>query len=177
MDEKTKDENGLAAFGLTEEELAEPLPFVRSERDGRICSCGHPMSKHEEVDLTSRGRGVIRRCTPVRADCRCAEPKPVAEAQDTRQFIWKGKGHGAGHALVIGARASAEKGKRFEWLDGWPRCELEAWPLAKKRGVECSGALRPYGFMLDGSLSVTPEATMLVCEAHGKLLLVEGLNR
>ncbi len=165
------DNEALAAFGLTDDELREELPSVKPTRDGRVCACGHPMSKHQELDLSASGRGVVHQCTPIRGDCRCLDPKPVAEAQDTRQFVWRTRGHGASHALVIGARASAKKEKRFEWLEGWPRCELAGW----RPDEECDlSAVQPYGFLRNGSLTDDPEMTVLACRAHGELLIEEG---
>lgn len=171
MEETGGGGGGLSAFGLTDEELEAELPSVKPVRDGRVCACGHPMSKHTETDLTASGRGIVYGCTPIRGDCRCVESKPVAETQDTRQFVWRTRGHGAAHALVVGAKASAKKGKTFEWLDGWPKCELAGW----KPEVVCDlTAIQPYGFLRNGSLTDDPEMTVLACKAHGELLMEEG---
>lgn len=139
------------------------------ERDGRICACGHPMSKHREVDVYEDGSLITYSCYPTRTSCLCAEALPVLEVSDIRPFMRKTKGYGDQHALSLGLRgllaekdpnelseASKERLKREKAkakAEGWtadekkprPRSKtakwLPGWPkcVLEGRGVKCTG--------------------------------------
>jgi hypothetical protein len=82
----------------------------RSDRDKRICVCGHSVKVHESFD------GGFVACTPSRIDCRCKEIRPVIKVEDVRLFIRKTMGPGPEHALSRGMLASIERGHVIEWI-------------------------------------------------------------
>jgi hypothetical protein len=132
----------LAKLGVTLEELdqgaaelAERMPNRIGGRDNRICACGHRMSAHRSY----AGRPAV--CQPTRLVCPCKNPRPVAEAEDTRCFNFKTEGEARHHALWRGIRACAERGKEFRWTAPLicDRCKSEAERLVpvpvSQRGV------------------------------------------
>lgn len=165
----------LAGFGVTREELleaAKPGSGYQGVRDGRICACGHPMTRHAEME--GRPGETIRTCTPTRMACPCKQPKAVVEAADTRPFLRKTRGHGLQHALMAGIAALEEKGKDWRWLDGWPKCELAGWPAAE---CDAGAGVQPYSFNARGLARPEPEAfTMMLCRAHGLVAIERGLS-
>jgi hypothetical protein len=78
-------------------------------RDGRICACGHSMTKHTEV-------GGIVMCKPSKMDCPCKKSRPVLDAEDTRPFLRKTQGPGPMHALSRGLAALLTSGKNADWI-------------------------------------------------------------
>lgn len=106
-----KENNPLDFFDFSEEEAREQARLFESdkfERDGRICLCGHPMSRHTFVNGGST-------CSPSRLVCKCRHSRPVLETSDTRVFLRKTRGVGSGHALSQGILAA--KGKHeITWL-------------------------------------------------------------
>ena len=76
-------------------------------RDGRICSCGHPVSKHSTISSTGETS-----CKPGLLLCKCEYLYPVIEVPNTRYFMRKSLGNGADHALMLGI-AAANKANPF----------------------------------------------------------------
>lgn len=79
------------------------------ERDGRVCACGHPVTRHSGI----AGEYV---CQPTKMECPCRKPKPVLESSNTRFFVRKTVGAGAMHALGRGLAAAIEAGAECEWI-------------------------------------------------------------
>lgn len=101
-------------FDFTEDEAEEVAKEIKETegvhvRDGRICLCGHPMTRHSEFS------GIMS-CSPTRLVCPCKKSRPVLEASDTRVFLRKTRGSGTSHALTQGVLASAKAGHKIEWL-------------------------------------------------------------
>ena len=102
----------LDAMGLTLEEVARAEETVRVRpalRDGRICLCGHPVSRH----IVAAG---IVSCTLGRQTCPCKSVKPVIDVTDTRYFLKKTEGYGPLHALSRGVALLEEKGGSGDWI-------------------------------------------------------------
>jgi hypothetical protein len=111
-------EEALLSMGLTEEEMAKGRRASEIfHRDGRICACGHPVSRHKD----EAGVGIIF-CRPSRMLCPCQEPYPVIEVRDTRLFVFRTTGIGPEHALQRGIDKCREKGIDITWLVP-KRCE------------------------------------------------------
>lgn len=138
-------EDALEAMGISLNEAMEADEALRDRplrRDGRVCLCGHGMSRH-----TVSG-GVVW-CKPARMDCLCKKARPVIEVDDTRAFLRKTAGAGPMHALVRGISAVAAAGKRVDWL-----IDL----VCDKCGAEGSGkGIAPVPVTRNGV--VTDEAT------------------
>ena len=111
------------------------------DRDGRICACGHPMTRHAVLS------GLVY-CKPSRMECPCKKDRPVVTTSDTRLFLCKTEGQGPMHALGRGLVAAAKDGHRVEWLieKKCDRCGSEG-PVSPvpvtQRGVAVS---EPTGF-------------------------------
>lgn len=112
---------GVMDFLGFEREEVEEVIIKREEelanaRDGRICSCGHPV-KHHKVD---RDNPNLSSCKPGRQLCPCGKLRPVILVADTRYFLRKSEGNGRLHALALGIvasmRADADLAERMEWL-------------------------------------------------------------
>lgn len=86
-------------------ELKKPV----SNRDSRVCACGHPMARHTNLS------GMVY-CKPTRMECPCKTMRPVIEADDVRPFLRKTGGAGPMHALGRGLAAAMEKGISVRWL-------------------------------------------------------------
>jgi hypothetical protein len=108
----------LAALGLDMDDMAEAEAELeamgarrkRSDRDGRICICGHPVARH-----TDSGIG-ISLCKPSRMECPCKKCRPALEASDIRQFMRKTWGGGSLHALSLGIAAQVKSGRSVKWI-------------------------------------------------------------
>lgn len=99
-------------FGVEESKAAEEQlagAGRRLDRDGRICACGHPMSRHSTYS------GMVY-CKPSKMDCLCKSSRAVLEAEDVRDFLRKTIGAGPLHALGRGILASTEKGHWIKWM-------------------------------------------------------------
>lgn len=166
----------LHGLGLTAEEEEELFAAreKRAPRNGEICICGHPMTRHREVDLRVSGRGLFWKCTPAKTVCACRHPKAVLEATDTRPFLRRTTGNGPAHALPNGLRGLVDKpGRGYEWLEGWPQCELSGWDEAECEAAE-TGVL-PYGFTDDGRESArTAPWNFMLCRAHAEVASEKG---
>lgn len=94
-----------------EEAIEADAEVIRNkrERDGRICLCGHPMTRHEIV----LGMNV---CKPTRMECPCKKARAVVETNDTRSFLRKTAGSGPLHALGRGMQAAVVAGKDVTWV-------------------------------------------------------------
>lgn len=106
-------DNPLAALGVSLEEVLEADSELRTrpaKRDGRICICGHSMTKHKFDKYLG-----TTECKPSRMHCPCKESRPVLEAEDTRPFLRRTQGAGAMHALSRGLAALVASGKTAEW--------------------------------------------------------------
>jgi hypothetical protein len=79
------------------------------QRDGRICLCGHGMSKHTIAN------GIVF-CKPSKMDCPCKNARAVLDAEDTRPFLRKTQGAALKHALSRGLAALIASGKDAVWL-------------------------------------------------------------
>lgn len=89
-------------------------------RDGRICGCGHPVSRHTNVS------GIVY-CKPTKMECPCKRIRPVIEVSDTRSFLRKTEGGGVYHALTRGLQAAVASRHKIEWLveEKCDRCGVE----------------------------------------------------
>lgn len=87
----------------------------RGPRDGRICVCGHPATRH----IGLQGEMV---CKPTRMECPCRAVEVVLETSDTRNFLWRTRGYGADHALAQGLGSAERKGVEYDWVEGVLRC-------------------------------------------------------
>jgi len=111
------------------------------ERDGRICGCGHPISRHTIIN------GLVF-CKPTRMECPCKSARAVLESSDVRPFLRKTEGSGAMHALGRGLAAAASKGLEINWLieKECDRCKTPG-PISPvpvtQRGISTS---KPTGF-------------------------------
>lgn len=112
-EERQPDWSAFEYLDFTPEEAlhADDLLCARQgrRRDGRICVCGHPMTRHAMLS------GLVY-CKPTRMECPCKKARPVVEASDTRPFLRKTEGQGAMHALGRGLLAASRDGHRVEWL-------------------------------------------------------------
>lgn len=111
--ENIKDPYEFLDFGQEDSEAAEIKISEqgRSDRDKRICACGHPMARH----WTEQGRTL---CKPSKMECPCRfeSHRAVLVAGDARKFLRKTEGPGPEHALARGILASVQDGKNVEWL-------------------------------------------------------------
>lgn len=80
------------------------------KRDGRICVCGHPVTRH-----TLLAGGLVY-CKPTKMECPCKASRPVIESSDTRPFLRKTEGPGVLHALGRGIQAALKAGHDVDWL-------------------------------------------------------------
>lgn len=104
--------NPLAALGMDLDEVLEMDSVLRTRptvRDGRICICGHGVSKHSEL------AGLVN-CKPSKMDCPCKKVRPVLDAEDTRPFLRKTQGGGPMHALTRGLASLIASGKEADWI-------------------------------------------------------------
>jgi hypothetical protein len=121
--------NPLDRFGFKEDAIEEVfkenelLEIIR--RDKRVCACGHPIKKHEDLGTA----GWI--CKPGRHKCKCSIPRAVIAVWDTRYFMRKSSGNGGRHALALGIKAcmnaNPAKNNLIEWLvpNNCQQCEAE----------------------------------------------------
>ena len=109
--------NPLERFrNLTENEIDEVIRTSAESaksRDGRICACGHPISRHTEF------AGLVS-CKPARLECKCKKVRAVLDVPNTRYFMRKTIGNGKSHALLLGLRsaqvAEPDSMENVEWL-------------------------------------------------------------
>ena len=105
--------DALAAMGLNLDDVLEVDSTLRTrpqKRDGRICICGHGLTKH-----TDYGGGRVS-CKPSKMFCPCKQVRAVIDAEDTRPFLRRTQGGGSEHALTRGLAALAASGKEAHWL-------------------------------------------------------------
>jgi len=110
-------QDALKAMGLTTDEVIQVDSNLRTrpaKRDGRVCLCGHGVSKHTIVEVP--GRETISSCKPSKMDCPCKKVRPVIDVEDTRPFLRKTMGSGSMHALSRGLAVLAESGKSADWI-------------------------------------------------------------
>ena len=114
--------SALAAMGISvddmlkaEERLAALGTRRYKESDGRVCACGHAVSRHTIIN------GAVY-CKPSRMECPCKSCRPVIVVQDTRKFLRKTSGAGPFHALALGMMSHAKEGKTVKWIDP-PKCD------------------------------------------------------
>jgi hypothetical protein len=114
--EENKD--AMSFFDFSEEEaleVAEKEIIRTRERDGRICICGHPNTRHASyADVVS--------CTPTRMACDCQQIRLVLDVSDTRLFLRKTTGSGTSHALSKSVSKAQSLGSEVKWLVE-PRCD------------------------------------------------------
>lgn len=96
-------------FDIEEAAMIDAALTARRERDGRICICGHAMSKH------SNTYGPVN-CKPTRMQCKCRQMRAVLETNDVRVFLRKTSGQGPMHALGRGLQAAIANGNTVEWI-------------------------------------------------------------
>lgn len=104
--------NPLAALGMDLDEVLEMDSVLRTrptQRDGRICICGHGVAKHSNL-------GGLVSCKPSKMDCPCKKVRPVLDAEDTRPFLRKTQGGGSAHALSRGLASLISNGKEAIWI-------------------------------------------------------------
>jgi hypothetical protein len=162
----------LKGFSMTLEEVqavAETYRDATKRRDRRVCACGHSMTKHQTVEIA--GRELETRCYTTKLTCPCLSPKPVILASDVRPFLRRTKGSGQSHALMLGiAGLVSKEGRTFEWLEGWPRCELEALGDCTPSGIG------PYAVSKAGQVTGDQEAyNFLLCVGHGMAVTTYGM--
>lgn len=110
VEKKKKD--ALSALGMDLDEVVKIDAGLRTrpaQRDGRVCICGHSVTKHIEI-----GGGWS--CKPSKMNCPCKKCRPVLDADDTRPFLRKTQGPGPEHALSRGLAALLQGGKDAEWI-------------------------------------------------------------
>jgi hypothetical protein len=104
----------LDSFDVDQDELELIDRAVRQppqRNDKRICICGHPVSRHNEV---------TKACRPARFSCPCKRLHPVIEVPDTRYFLSRTLGSGEKHALTRGIfMARNAMGDDFEARAKW----------------------------------------------------------
>lgn len=104
--------DALAAMGMDLNEVLEIDSVLRTrpaKRDGRICLCGHGLSKHQDL-------GGYILCKPSKMDCPCKKIRAVIDTDDTRPFLRRTSGAGPLHALSRGLAALAQSGKSAQWI-------------------------------------------------------------
>jgi hypothetical protein len=126
-------------FGIEDSKAAEEkiASQGRSDRDKRICACGHPMARH----WTEHGKTL---CKPSKMECPCRfeSHRAVLLAGDARKFLRKTEGPGPEHALARGILASIESGSDVEWLVEMvcdfcgEQSQLSPVPVTSSRSVE-----------------------------------------
>lgn len=107
--------NPLAMLGLDLDEVLatdDALRVKPKHRDGRICLCGHSVTRHQVEPVT----GIFGGCTPSRLQCPCKRINPVFDAEDTRPFMRKTNWSGSEHAFARGLAKLVESGKSGEWI-------------------------------------------------------------
>jgi hypothetical protein len=105
--------NPLEMLGMTMDEVLDADDALRvkpAHRDGRICLCGHGMTRHKFQD------GMFLMCNPSRMSCPCKRPRPVFDSEDTRPFMRKTGWSGSEHAFSRGLAKLVESGKSGEWM-------------------------------------------------------------
>lgn len=105
--------DALAAMGLDLNEVLtmdESLRTRPQKRDGRICVCGHGVTKH-----TVYPNGKVY-CKPSKMECPCKNVRPVIDVEDTRPFLRRTEGGGSEHALTRGLAALAASEKEAHWI-------------------------------------------------------------
>ena len=107
-----------------------------TERDGRICSCGHPVARHAQLS------GIVL-CKPTRMECPCKSVRPVLDCSDVRPFLRKTAGPGPMHALGRGIAAALEKNLKVNWLIEM-KCDR-----CKKEGPVSPVPVTQSGFSVD----------------------------
>jgi hypothetical protein len=128
-----KDPFSYVDFTFEEVEEAEKNLVPGRDRDGRICVCGHPITRHTLV------AGLVF-CKPTRMECPCKEQRVVLRTSDTRSFLRKTEGQGPLHALGRGLKKAIADGREVEWLIDMKcdRCGVDG-PIApvavSQRGV------------------------------------------
>jgi hypothetical protein len=114
--EENKD--AMSFFDFSEEEalqVAEEEVIRTRERDGRICICGHPNTRHSTyADVVA--------CNPTRMACDCKQIRLVLEVSDTRLFLRKTNGSGTSHALSKSMSKAKSLGVEIKWLID-PKCD------------------------------------------------------
>lgn len=106
--------DALAAMGLDLDTVLEKDNELRTrpqKRDGRICLCGHGVTKH----LVDETNGIVL-CKPSKMTCPCKKLRPVIDADDARPFLRRTQGAGPMHALSRGLAALAQNGKDAQWI-------------------------------------------------------------
>lgn len=104
--------NPFDVFDFSEEEAEEVIQEVARNpynRDGAICLCGHPRSKHMASSIGYT-------CSPAKQFCPCKKLRVVAESSDTRYFLRKTLGAGPRHALSQGMKAAVKSGATVVWV-------------------------------------------------------------
>lgn len=108
----------MSRLAFTQEEAVDALEettLAASERDGRICACGHPVSKHNVIQASLEVS-----CRPGLLNCPCEKLHPVIDVPNTRFFMRKTLGNGPRHALILGIAASIKANpdylEKMEWL-------------------------------------------------------------
>jgi hypothetical protein len=107
--------DALAAMGMDLNEVLEIDSVLRTrpaKRDGRICLCGHGLSKHQDL-------GGYILCKPSKMDCPCKKIRAVIDTDDTRPFLRRTSGAGPLHALSRGLAALAQSGRVPNGLLSW----------------------------------------------------------
>lgn len=105
--------DALAAMGLDLNEVMDVDSVLRArpqKRDGRICICGHGITKH-----TVFPNGKVM-CKPSKMECPCKTVRAVIDAEDTRPFLRRTQGGGSEHALTRGLAALAMSEKEAHWI-------------------------------------------------------------
>jgi hypothetical protein len=114
----TDNVSNMFSFDLAEaDEVNNSIEGQGRIRDGGICVCGHPSSRHTWVP--ERGRSV---CQPTKLYCACMKKDVYIEVSDTRFFLRKTLGNGPEHAFSRGVAAAIKAGVDIKIIKP-PICE------------------------------------------------------
>lgn len=115
-------ESVLEKMGISLKEAQEAdqrLTKARSKaKSNKICSCGHPTSRHTITDERAY-------CKPSRYMCHCKQLTEVLEVGDNRIFFRKTNSYGAEHALTRGIVAAFSKEVSVKELETF-KCQLKS---------------------------------------------------
>lgn len=143
-------ETALHQLGLDPQALETfTASLSRKPTDRRICTCGHPMIRHD------KGSSGLWSCIWGRMWCPCQSPTPIIEAEDVRHFQTKTRGIAEKHALATGLQKTLMRGIATKFIEE-PSCFKCGTP---------SNNLKPVGLSHDLKVRDTPSPyNGLFCE-------------
>lgn len=142
-------ESVLAKMGISVKEAQEAderLTKMRSRaKSNKICSCGHPTSRHTITEERAY-------CKPSSYMCHCRNLVEVLEVGDNRIFFRKTNSYGAEHALSRALWKAAAKEISVK--------ELESFKCQVKSCKDGTGKISPA--LLELGLPDYPEGKLLI---------------